>query len=189
VADPVKRAGMSAEELASTQKEEDANMRQHWSVKDGVVTFDGSKKGKNLCTSKDYGDVEIWADWKISPKGDSGIYLRGSPQVQIWDPNDKGGRRDHSVGSGGLHNNVKHSNVPSHRADKPVGEWNHFQILMVGDKVTVYLNNELVVNSVPMENYWEKGKPLYPTGQIELQSHHTPLFFKNVYVRELTAKK
>ncbi len=187
VENPVKRAEMNPAELETKQKAADQLMREHWKVENGALVFDGSKTGKNLCTEKDYGDFELWVDWKINPEGDSGIYLRGTPQVQIWDRNGKGAR-DHSVGSGGLHNNQKNPNKPSKRADKPTGEWNHFQILMVGDKVTVYLNDQLVVQNVTFENYWQKDKPIFPTGSIELQSHHTPLYFKNIYVRELKKK-
>ncbi len=55
----------------------------NWSVKDGCIWFNG--KGDNLCSIEEYGDFEMLTDWKISKDGDSGIYLRGSPQVQIWD--------------------------------------------------------------------------------------------------------
>jgi hypothetical protein len=169
------------------QKIADKKMAEHWRVKNGVLEFDG--KGQNLVSAKNYGDFELWADWKITPKGDSGIYLRGCPQVQIWDPADKGGKKDHSVGSGGLHNNKKNPSTPLKRADKPIGEWNQFRILMTGDKVTVYLNDKLVVNNVTMENYWERDKPMYSFGQIELQNHKSPLYFKNIYVREIGGGK
>jgi len=84
VADPVKRARMSEAELAAAQKKADEIMRQHWQVIDSVLVFDG--RGESLCTAKDYCDFELFVDWKIEKGGDSGIYLRGSPQVQIWDP-------------------------------------------------------------------------------------------------------
>ncbi len=177
VADPVKRARMSQEELAAAQKKADEIMRQHWQVIDGVLTFDGH--GENLCTAKDYCDFELFVDWKIEKGGDSGIYLRGSPQVQIWDP------AQWPEGSGGLYNNQKNPNKPLKYADRPVGSWNTFYIKMVGERVTVYLNGELVVDNVVMENYWERDKPIYPCGQIELQAHNTPLYFKNIYLREL----
>ena len=70
-------------------------------------------------------------------------------------------------------------------ADKPIGEWNTFRIKMVGDKVNVWLNDVLVTDNVVLENYWERDKPIYPTGQIELQNHGNDLYFKNVYIREL----
>ncbi|MGE0608006.1 MAG: DUF1080 domain-containing protein [Pirellulales bacterium] len=182
VADPPKRAKMSADELAEAQKKADADMHEHWKVENGVIVFDG--KGQNLCTAKDYGDFELWVDWKIEAKGDSGIYLRGSPQVQIWDP---GLSEGNSVGSGGLFNNQKPENAskPLVVADNPVGEWNTFYIKMVGEKVTVKLNDKLVVDDVTLENYWERDKPIYATGAIELQNHGNTLYFKNIYVKEL----
>ena len=178
VGNPVTRAKMTAEELAKAQEDADRRMREHWRVEDGVLIFDG--KGDNLCTQKDYGDFELWVDWKILPQGDSGIYLRGSPQVQIWDP------ANHPEGSGGLYNNQKHPSKPNRRADRPVGEWNTFRIRMVGERVSVWLNGELVVDNVVMENYWERDKPIYPTGSIELQNHGNTLYFKNIYVKELS---
>jgi hypothetical protein len=177
---PAKRAEASPDELAKAQQEADDDMRQHWSPKEGVLVFDG--KGRSLATAKDYGDFELWVDWKIEPKGDSGIYLRGTPQVQIWDPASDSAK---GVGSGGLFNNQKHPSKPMTVADKPIGEWNTFKITMVGDKVTVKLNDVLVVDNVVLENYWERDKPIYPTGQIELQNHGNTLYFKNVYVREI----
>jgi hypothetical protein len=180
VANPPKRARMSKEQLAEAQKKADAQMREHWKVKDGVLVFDG--KGQNLCTEKDYGDFEFFVDWKIEPEGDSGIYLRGTPQVQIWDPANKAAN---GVGSGGLYNNEKHPSKPTKRADKPVGEWNTFWIKMVGEKVWLKLNDELVVDGVVLENYWERNKPIYPAGQIELQNHGNTLYFKNIYIKEL----
>ena len=182
VANPKVRAKMSPEELAEAQKVADENMRQHWSVEDGVLIFDGNNEGGPLCTVKDYGDFEMLVDWKIKEKGDSGIYLRGSPQMQIWDI------KLFDTGSGGLYNNKKNPSKPLKTADKPIGEWNTFRIKMVGDKVTVHLNGELVVDNVTLENYWEPEKPIYPTGQIELQNHGNTLYFKNIYIREIPRK-
>ena len=180
VANPKERAKMSPDQLAAAQKKADERMRDHWRVEDGAFVFDG--KGDSLCTAKDYGDFELLVDWKILKDGDSGIYLRGSPQVQIWDPDTKAAM---GVGSGGLYNNQKHPSKPSIKVDKPIGEWNTFRIRMVGDKVSVWLNDKLVVDNVVMENYWERDKPIYPRGQIELQNHGNTLYFKNVYIKEL----
>ncbi|MBI3837125.1 MAG: DUF1080 domain-containing protein [Planctomycetia bacterium] len=180
VADPPKRAKMSAEELAKEQKKADESMRAHWKAENGALVFDG--KGQSLCTAKDYADFELLVDWKILKDGDSGIYLRGSPQVQIWDPAVPAAQ---GIGSGGLYNNQKNPSKPSANADNPVGEWNSFRIRMVGDKVTVYLNDRLVVDNVTLENYWERDKLIYPSGQIELQNHGNTLYFKNIYLKEL----
>ena len=177
VADPIKRAKMTPEQLAEAQAKADENMRAHWKAEDGMLVFDGH--GQNLCTAKDYKDFEMLVDWKILPKGDSGIYLRGSPQVQIWD------HTKNPVGSGGLYNNQKNPRNPLLCADNPVGEWNSFRIKMVGEKVTVYLNDKLVVDNVTLENYWDRHQPIFPTGQIELQNHGDKLWFRNLYIREL----
>jgi 3-keto-disaccharide hydrolase len=182
---PAKQATLTPEQLKTLQKEADQNMREHWKVQDGALAFDG--KGRSLCTAKNYGDFELLVDWKIEPGGDSGIYLRGSPQVQIWDTarTNVGAQ----VGSGGLYNNKIHPSKPKKKADKPVGQWNHFRIIMIGDLVTVMLNGQLVVDNVVMENYWERDKPIYPTGQIQLQSHGTHLYFRNIYIREIPREK
>ncbi len=66
-----------------------------------------------------------------------------------------------------------------------MGEWNTFRIRMVGEKVTVWLNGVLVTDNVTLENYWERDKPIYPSGQIELQNHSTPLEFRNIYIKAL----
>ena len=181
---PAKRAAATPEQRAEAQKEADENMRQHWAVQDGVLVFDG--KGRNLCTVKDYGDFELYVDWKIHEHGDSGIYLRGSPQVQIWDPKDPNQLKNGcDKGSGALWNNQKNPRFPLVRADKPIGEWNTFHIKMVGEKVTIHLNGKLVADNVTMENVWERDKPIYPAGSIELQNHGNTLYFRNIYVKEL----
>jgi len=183
VGNPKTRAGMSPQDLAEAQVKADENMHAHWKVVDGVLVFDG--KGHSLCTVKDYGDFELLVDWKIEAGGDSGLYLRGSPQVQIWDPAQR------PEGSGGLYNNKKGPSKPLKCADNPVGQWNTFRIIMTGERVTVYLNDVLVVDNVVLENHWERDKPIYPVGQIELQYHNSPLYFSNIFIREIppTLKK
>lgn len=178
VGDPVSRARMTTDQLAEAQRAADVEMLKHWKVQDGTIVYDG--KNNSLCTAKDYADFELLVDWKIPPGGDSGIYLRGTPQVQIW---------DNPIGSGGLYNNQKNPSQPLAKADNPPGEWNRFRILMVGEKVHVFLNDVLVVRGVTMENYWERDKPIYPSGQIELQHHGSQLFFRNIYIREILPQK
>ncbi|HKK42001.1 MAG TPA: family 16 glycoside hydrolase, partial [Bacteroidales bacterium] len=167
VENPIARSGMSPQELAKKQAEADSKVPGNWSVKDGCIWFSG--EGDNLCTIKQYGDFEMLVDWKITKEGDSGIYLRGSPQVQIWDTSrvDVGAQ----VGSGGLYNNQVNMSKPLKVADNPVGDWNSFRIRMTGEKVSVWLNGELVTDNVTMENYWDRSRPIFPTGPIELQAH------------------
>lgn len=161
---------------------------KHWTVKDGIIYCDG-QGGVSLQTVKDYGNFELLVDWKITPKGDSGIYLRGQPQVQIWDsdtlPDNL--QADRGKGSGGLWNNPAGdpAKQPRKKADRPVGEWNTFHIIVIGDQVTVKLNGETVVDKGKLYNYWFKNKPAPEKGPIELQIHGTPLWFRNIYIKEL----
>jgi len=181
VGNPVTRAKMSAAELAKAQAEANEKTKDDWVVKDGLLVFTGH--GDNLVTDKKYADFEMYVDWKITAQGDAGIYLRGTPQVQIWDTS----RRDvgAEVGSGGLYNNQKNASKPLALADNKIGEWNRFHIIMKGEKVTVYLNGVLVTDNVPLENYWDRNQPIFPKEQIELQAHGTYVAYRNIYLREI----
>ncbi len=183
VANPIKRANMSAKELAAAQAKADKEAMENWIVEDGNIFFTG--KGDNLCTEKMYGDFEMLVDWKLYPgkEPDAGIYLRGTPQVQIWDIS-----RTHvgaQVGSGGLYNNKTHEADPLKVADLKLGEWNTFYIKMVGDRVTVRLNGELVVDNVILENYWDRDQPIFPFEQIELQAHGSEVAYRDIYIKEI----
>jgi len=181
VENPVARAKMNPQILAEKQKQADERMRGSWKAINGILVFEGN--GDNLCSEKLYGDFELILDWRMEAKGDGGIYLRGSPQVQTWDTSrvEVGAQ----VGSGGLYNNQKNASKPLVVADNPVNDWNTFRILMTGEKVTVYLNGKLVVDNVTLENYWDRNIPIFPTESIELQAHGTKLEFRDIYIREI----
>ncbi|MFV0589757.1 MAG: DUF1080 domain-containing protein [Draconibacterium sp.] len=182
---PIKIAELSEAEKAKAQIEANQKMLENWSVKDGQIVFNG--KGANLVSVKRYRDFEMIVDWKITKKGDSGIYLRGTPQVQIWDTSrvEVGAQ----VGSGGLYNNnADNIRNPLKVADNPINEWNTFRITMIGENVTVYLNGELVVDNVKMDNYWDRSIPIFEEGTIELQAHGNELAFRDVYVKEIDTK-
>ena len=182
VKNPIVRGKMSKRELAKAQVKANAQMLNDWFVKDGVIGFKGEGYN-NICTIKDYGDFEMLVDWKITNGGDSGIYLRGTPQVQIWDIARTNVGAE--VGSGGLYNNQKNERIPLEVADNPINDWNTFRIKMVGERVTVYLNGVLVTDNVALENYWDRKLPIFTKEAIELQAHGEDLGFKNVYVREI----
>ncbi|WP_423148194.1 DUF1080 domain-containing protein [Rubrolithibacter danxiaensis] len=186
VGNPIERAKMSKDTLAKKQKAADEAMNRDWKVEDGKIVFVGHGFD-NLTTVKKYGDIEMLIDWKIYDEGkkdgDAGIYLRGTPQVQMWDTSrvDAGAQ----VGSGGLYNNKINPSKPLKVADNQLGEWNHFRILMNGDRVTVYLNGELVTDNVILENYWDAKLPIFPEEQLELQAHGSKVAYRDIYVREI----
>ncbi|MDR1336989.1 MAG: DUF1080 domain-containing protein [Tannerella sp.] len=185
VENPVARAKMKPAELAKNQAKADEQMRKSWVIENGLLAFVGSGYD-NLCTEKQYGDMEMYIDWMLDPAGpdaDAGIYLRGTPQVQIWDTARVNAGAQ--VGSGGLYNNQVNESKPLKVADNRLGEWNTFYIKMVGDRVTVKLNGELVTDNVTLENYWNRELPVPPVEQIELQAHGSKVYYRNIYVKEL----
>jgi hypothetical protein len=140
-----------------------------------------------LSTRKDYGDFEFLVEYKTVPKADSGIYLRGVPQVQIWDYTEEGKfKLGADKGSGGLWNNKNgQGKDPLVLADKPFGEWNAFRILMVGERVSVWLNDKLVVDHAQLDNYFRRADPIPRTGPIELQTHGGEIQWRNIFLREV----
>jgi len=190
--DPAKKRerarGMTHDQWVAYQEKLAYDVIAHWRVENGELVSDG--KGPNLVTWRQYGDFEMWVDWKIQPGGDSGIYLRHCPQVQIWDPanaNEKKNGAD--KGSGGLWNNKEHERFPSEVADNPVGQWNRMYIRMVGPYVTVVLNDKKIVDNVVLENYYDRTKPIYQEGPIHLQAHGSEARFRNVFIRRLSSEE
>jgi hypothetical protein len=160
----------------------------HWRAEGGELVNDGF--GDYATTVKDYGDFELRLEYKTVPKADSGIYLRGVPQVQIWDSteNDEASvKLGKPKGSGGLWNNSPGApgKDPLEKADKPFGEWNQFRIVMVGDVVSVWLNDRLVVDHAVMENYYDRKTSVPEKGPIQLQTHGGEIRWKNIFVREI----
>lgn len=179
VGDPPQISKMSSTQLKAAQKRANDLAKQHWRVRNGVLIYDG--QGTSLVTVRNFRDFELLLDWKIQSNGDSGVFLRGCPQVQIWDPEKNGAN---GVGSGGLYNNKRNPSQPSKRADRPVGEWNAMRIRMIGEIVSIWLNDELVVDEVRMENHFYPEQPIFPDGPFELQHHGGILEFRNIMVKE-----
>ena len=181
---------MPEDKRAAQDAQWTADMRAHWKADGDVLVNDGH--GKYATTVADYGDFELLVDYKTVPLADSGIYLRGVPQVQIWDhTNPKEFKNGADKGSGGLWNNSPGApgKDPLVLADKPFGEWNHFRILMVGSRVSVWLNEKLVVDHALLENYYDRKQPIPVRGPIQLQTHGGEIQWRNVFLREIGAEE
>ncbi|PWU21912.1 MAG: DUF1080 domain-containing protein [Verrucomicrobia bacterium] len=164
------------------------SMREHWKVENGELVNDG--RGAYATTEKDYGDFELIVQYKTVPLADSGIYLRGCPQVQIWDYTEKAKfPLGADKGSGGLWNNSPGApgKDPLVLADKPFGQWNSLHVIMVGARVTVWLNDKLVVDHALLENYYDRAVPVPPKGPIELQTHGGEIRWRNIFIRQIKA--
>ena len=186
---PYVEAKFTPEERAAKQAEWNADRDLHWKADTakGEIVSDG--KGVHLATEKPYGDFEFRVDWMLTQRcGDSGVYLRDYPQVQIWDPAcPREQRSGADKGSGGLWNNNADNpgRLPLVKADNPIGQWNTLTIKMAGTRVWVTLNGKEVVVGQVLDNFFDRAQPVLPTGSIELQTHGSEVRFRNVFVREI----
>jgi hypothetical protein len=184
--DPRKYLALPADEFKTKHDASLADIQQHWSVKDGMLVNDG--KGLFLTSDQSFGDFELLVDYKTVPLADSGIYLRGCPQVQIWDSTETAKFKiGADKGSGGLWNNSAGApgKDPLVKADKPFGEWNKLRIIMAGSRVWIWLNDQQTVNGAVMENHYDRKLPVPPRGPIQLQTHGGEISWRGVFIREI----
>ena len=186
---PHSGAKLTGEKRKANLAQQRADFGKHWTVKNGELINDGH--GPYANTDEDLGDMELLIEYKTVAGADSGIYLRGNPQIQIWDWNQlfnpkRQDRKPH-LGSGALHNNKGGGSgrEPHVFADAPFGEWNRFRIRQIGAKTWIWLNDKLVVDGYVMENYWDRTKPLPAKGKILLQTHGGEIRWRNIFVREI----
>jgi hypothetical protein len=188
---PAEEAKLSKEALAEKQAQWNKERDAHWRVDAEKKEIVSDGQSPHLATVKDYGDFEFHVDWlMVSPNGDSGIYLRGIPQVQIWDPaNPREVKNGADQGSGALWNNRRDSpgRMPLVKADNPIGQWNTLKIRMVGTKVWVWLNDKPTVDGAVLDNFFDRtgATPVPATGPIELQTHNSEMRFRNIYIKEI----
>jgi hypothetical protein len=184
--DPSTYASLDQSQKDAWNKE----IEDHWKVEDGVVVNDG--KGAYLTTNQDFADFEFSFEYWMVPDCDSGVYLRGIPQVQLWDP-DSAGTKPHGgeKGSGGLWNNPVDwaGKDPSVRADKPLRQWNAMRVRLVGERCSVWLNDQCVVSNARLHNFFAKGEPLPTKGPIQLQTHGAEIRWRNLKLVEYTAEE
>lgn len=189
---PINYMNLLPDDLKKYKAMGNGDFYRHWRVETGQLISDG--RGCYATTDKWYGDFELQADFKIAPHADSGIFLRGCPQVQIWDPDDpKKVAKGAEKGSGGLFNNRSGApgKDPLVRADNPPGEWNKLRIIMIKDHVWVWLNDRRVVKDAVMENYYDKTRQISvpKEGPIQLQTHGGEVRWRNLFIREIWPKE
>lgn len=163
-----------------------ADLSAHWKVENGELVNDG--KGAYVTTDEEFGDYELLVDYRLIAKGDSGVYLKATPQVQIWDFTEESYfKLGADKGSGGLWNNTagRPGKDPLVVGDNPIGEWNSFKIRQLGGRTTVWLNEKLVVDHATLENYFDRKAPLFAKGPIQLQTHGNEVRWRNLAVREI----
>lgn len=186
--DPYQWEAMTVEQQNEKRAAWDQEIAEHWKVSQGAIVNDGN--GAYLTSEKAFRNFDLYIDYKTVPGADSGIYLKASPQVQIWDYTKEGGKWDIGAdkGSGGLWNNSEGTagKDPLVLADKPLGQWNRLRIMQVGQRTSVWLNDRMVVDHALMENFWDRNQALPTSGPIQLQTHGGEIQWKNIFVKELS---
>lgn len=174
-----------------------------WSAEDGVVAFTPVARGEaNLITTEQFGDFELSLEWKIGPGGNSGIFYRATeeerapywtgPEMQLLDNDGHGDGRNPKTSAGS--NYALHA--PSEDVVRPVGEWNHVQIVVDGARVEHWMNGTRVVAYELWSREWEAavartkfrewpGYGRARRGHVGLQDHGDPVWFRNIKIREL----
>jgi hypothetical protein len=187
--DPAAWKALPPDKLAEKKAKSLIDIAKHWSVQGDALVNDGN--GLYLTTEADYADFELRLDYQTVAKADSGVYLRGIPQVQIWDTTEAGGKWSIGAdkGSGGLWNNPKDwpGRDPLVKADRPFGEWNTMRIVMVGERVSVWLNGQRVVDHARLQNHFAKDRPVPRSGPIQLQTHGGEIRWRNVIARPIAS--
>jgi len=179
-----------------------------WQVQDGALHLDlatkGNDGGGDLVTDKEYGDFHLKYDWKIAPKGNSGLifYVHEAPnfgatystglEMQVLDNDGHPDGKITKHRAGDLYDLIKSSSEPV----KPVGQWNSAEIISKKGNLTLILNGVTVVKTTLWDDNWKtliagskfatwKDWGTFKTGKIALQDHGDEVWYKNISIKEL----
>ena len=189
-----------------------ASAGKAWKVEDGVLRLDAvnqknySKSDKgDLVTNNDYENFDLQLDWKISKNGNSGVmiyvkddaakysapYFTG-PEMQVLDNDGHPDGKLIKHRAGDLYDLISSSKEMA----KPVGEWNHAEIISHNGKLDFYLNGGHTINTNMWDDNWRKmiaGSKFkewpdfgtFKKGKIDLQDHGNNVWFRNIKIRTL----
>ena len=185
-----------------------------WKVTDGAITLEppaeGKKKeGGDLVTNNEYSNFDFKVDWKISPKGNSGIIFyihedsalyhepyNTGPEMQVLD-NGTPTRLGHSDGKLYTHRaGDLYDLLASKEAVNPQGEWNHVEIISLNGKLDFYLNGVHTLSTKLWDDNWKRMLAIskfkdmkdfgtFKQGKISLQNHGDKVWFKNIKIKKL----
>jgi hypothetical protein len=162
----------------------DPNAANGWAARDGLLINDttrqpGQRKAfGNLRTDREFEDFNITLETRLAKGNNSGVYLRGIYEVQVFDSY---GRKLDSHNMGAVYSRI----APSESAEKPAGEWQTLDITLVDRHVTVVLNGHKIIDNQPVAGctggaLW--SDPMRP-GPIYLQGDHTGIEYRNIVLR------
>lgn len=153
-----------------------------WAVVDGVMT--NEEKANNLISKHQFENFKIHCEYKLAEKSNSGIYLRGRYELQVLDD---AGKEPESHGHMALYSRVK----PSINASLPAGQWQVMEAVIVGNRLSVWLNGKKVQDNIVIDGITggaldsREGDP----GPIMLQGDHGKVWFRKVIVTPITSLK
>ncbi len=152
-----------------------------WEIKDGTLVLTGKGGENSLVSDQKFWNFELHVEFKLGPKTNSGIGLRARYEVQILQDF---GRPPGPHGNGAVYGFI----APSENASKPAGEWQTYDIRLVGRQVTVVLNGKTIIDKREIEGLTalavdaNEGQP----GPILLQSANGPVAFRNIVLKTLS---
>jgi hypothetical protein len=150
-----------------------------WKVEDGVMTNQAG--ANNLVSKQTFKDFKIHAEYKLETNSNSGIYLRGRYELQVLDDY---GKEPESHGHMAIYSRIP----PKTNASKPAGEWQEMEAVIVGNRVTVFLNGQKVHDNQIIDGVTggaldsDETKP----GPVMLQGDHGRVWFRKVTVTPIT---
>jgi hypothetical protein len=144
-----------------------------WIVQDGTLVNEDS--GSDLVTEASFQDFQLHAEVMVPEGSNSGIYLRGRYEVQVQDDH---GKEPHARGMGGIYGQV----TPEENAALPAGEWQTFDITLLGRTVTVVLNGKTIIDrkEIPGTTGGALDSREAEPGPIFLQGDHGRILYRNL---------
>lgn len=154
-----------------------------WTVDEGSMT---NKEGANdIATKELFKDFILKLEYKTVKGGNSGVFLRGRTEIQVYDSY---GKETPTLEDNGA---IYGQNLPKVNASKPVGEWNTLKARFVGNTLSVYLNGQLIHDKIQLNEVSGGALPggVTDPGPIRLQGDHGKVWYRNIQIRPITGSR
>jgi len=156
-----------------------------WKAEDGVLANikpeEKGKRGVDIFTEQTFRNFQLHIEFKVPKGGNSGVYLRGRKEIQVCDSFGK--EQPGSGDCGGLYSKA----APKLNACKPAGEWNSFDITIIGDTITVDHNGKVIQDKVELKGCTGgalDGDDTKP-GSLMMQGDHSSVWYRNIWIKPL----
>jgi len=160
-----------------------------WKIQDGIIHSDGGKGGNWLRSVKEYSDFILTLEWKVSPRGNSGVFVRCTEQGNPWETgheiqiSNEQPPRDDMHCTGALYGTV----AVNPRPDESPNRWRTYEIACIGKRITVKIDGVQCVDADMDKVPAIKNKPM--RGYIGIQDSHTgpgcTIEYRNIRIKEL----